>query len=204
MVGRSLSVVFVLSVLGIGCSTTSFVSTWKKPDAGPFLLADQKVAVFVATTSGIRRQAEDVLAEEITARGADAHAGYRILEPSDLADETAAQQQLKARGFDAAVVMRPVETTQEVRTTPGNPWWDTPRYRSFGGYWGWGFRPMYAPPEVRTDTLVSVETLVYAVDNEELVWAGRTRTMNPSTVETFVRELARSLDERLRSDGLLR
>lgn len=196
-------VLAVGAALAVGCGSTRFVSTWKKPDAGPYLLTGQKIAVFVATTGGVRRQAEDVLAGEITARGAEGQAGYRVLDLPDLADETAALEQLTARGFDSAVVVRPVETTQEVSTTPGSLWWDTPGYRSFGGYWGRGFGPMYSPPEVRTDTFVLVETLIYAVETGELLWAGRTRTMNPSEVEAFVRDLVRALDDKLRSEGLL-
>jgi len=51
--------------------------------------------------------------------------------------------------------------------------WVGPHYRRFwGGYWGYGWGTVYEPGYLREDKVVSVETLVYSFEQDELVWAG--------------------------------
>ncbi len=53
------------------CSSTTFVSTWRAPDARPLRLTGRKVvAIFMGRSPAARRRAEDALAREISARGA--------------------------------------------------------------------------------------------------------------------------------------
>ena len=67
------------------------------------------------------------------------------------------------------------------------------------GYgWGWG-----GGQEIRTDTLVGVETLLYDLAADKLVWAGQSETMNPSKAESFMRELVRAVGNELQKDGLV-
>jgi len=55
---------------------------------------------------------------------------------------------------------------------------------------------------VRTDTYVFVETLIYDLRSNKLVWAGQSKTMNPSDVEGFVAELAKAVRGELQKAGL--
>ena len=38
---------------------------------------------------------------------------------------------------------------------------------------------MYSPSYLRTDTIVNVETLVYDLKADKLVWAGKSESKNP-------------------------
>jgi hypothetical protein len=61
----------------------------------------------------------------------------------------------------------------------------------------------YAGSEIRTDTYVYIETLIYDLRQNKLVWAGQTKTMNPSDVEGFVTELAAAISKELRESGMV-
>ena len=64
----------LITIVGLlaGYASTRFVSTWKEPTAGAGSLDGQKIATFVASPeSATRRPAEDLLAAEISARGAE-------------------------------------------------------------------------------------------------------------------------------------
>ena len=56
---------------------------------------------------------------------------------------------------------------------------------------------------MRTDTIVSVETLVYSLAQDKLVWAGRSTTTNPRQVGPFVQELTAKVASELKKVGLI-
>ena len=88
MIRRMGFVTVVALALACSSSTTQFVSSWKAPDAEPLAFRDSKVvAVVMATNPTLRREAEDTLAREITERGAQGVAMYRILEEANSGNE---------------------------------------------------------------------------------------------------------------------
>ena len=104
----------------------------------------------------------------------------------------------------AVVALRPMGSEKEISSTPAT-YYGGPGYGSFwgGGYYGYGWGGAYSPGSIRTDTYVSIETLIYDLRQNKLVWAGRTRTMNPSNVESFIKELAKAVGKELRETGLI-
>ena len=62
---------------------------------------------------------------------------------------------------------------------------------------------MYVPPQVYTDTYVSVETLVYDLRQNKLIWAGQTKSLNPRDIESFIAELSTAIGAELRAQKLV-
>ena len=91
-------------------------------------------------------------------------------------NEAKVREQIAASGVDGVVVMRLVydenEVTYNAGTYPGP-------YYSFWGYYGWAYPIAYQPGYLQTDRLVGIETNVYDVETEKLVWSGLSRTKNP-------------------------
>jgi hypothetical protein len=187
------------------CATTGFVSTWKAPDATPLQLNGAKVAAVVMIgNEAARRAAEDALAREITAHGAQGVAMYTIRPEARPDNEQAVRAAVEGAGVAGAVVMRPVGKEKEVVATPvayGGP--------MYGGYWGgyygygWGSPYAYGGTEIRTDTIVSIETLVYSLRQNKLVWAGQSRTTNPTGVDQLVKETSTAVALELQKQGLI-
>jgi len=50
---------------------------------------------------------------------------------------------------------------------------------------------------------VTVETLVYSLKQNKLLWAGQSKTTNPSKIDAFVRELAAGAANEMKKVGLL-
>jgi hypothetical protein len=57
--------------------------------------------------------------------------------------------------------------------------------------------------EIRTYTVVSVETLVYSLRQNKLVWGGQSTTTNPSSVDRLVHDTATKVARELERQGLL-
>jgi hypothetical protein len=48
--------------------------------------------------------------------------------------------------------------------------------RLLGGYYGHGWGSAWSAAEIRTDTIIIVETLVYSLRQNKLVWGGQSKT----------------------------
>jgi hypothetical protein len=196
-------VLFVSACL-TACATTTFTSKWKAPDAQPMgsLTGQKVVAVVVAKNTSARRAAEDSLVSVLNARGAQGVASYTIIGDDPAKDEAAAKAAIERSGAVAVVVMRPVAKDKELSSSPSM--YMGPMYGGYwGGYYGYGWGGAWGGgSEIRTDTIVTVETLVYSMKQNKLVWAGQSKTTNPSQVDAFVKEVAAGAGKEMKSAGL--
>lgn len=192
-----------LVLASLACSTTTFESTWRAPDARPLKLSGRKVvAMFLSKNAARRRRAEDALAREISARGAQGVPAYTVLSDAEVQDQDAAKAKLESLGFSGAVVMRVVGRETQYTYEPPVVW-ARPYYRRFwGGYWRWGWGTIAEPGYLIADKIVKVETLVYSFEQDELVWAGVSRTVDPTKIEDFISELANAVTKQMAKDGL--
>lgn len=186
------------------CATTSFVSTWKAPDAQPLQVAGAKVAAVVMTKSpGQRRAAEDALARAIARQGAEGIASYTIFPADSPTDESAAKAAFEKAGITGVVVMRPRGSKQVVTSTPAM--YAGPYYGGYwgGGYYGYGWSGAYGAASIQTDTIVSIETLVYSLKQNKLVWAGQSQTTSPTKLDALIQEVATAAASAMKKQGLL-
>ncbi len=191
-----------------GCAST-FISSWKAPDATLLEVSGAKVvAVAMMKDETSRRIAEDSLAREISAHGAQGVALYALLPGANAANEAVTREALAKAGVQGVVVVRPINVEKEVEITPITMF--EPAYRGFwGGYYnyGWGapwVRPVTVGTDVRTKTVVYVETLVYSLVQNKLVWSGQSKTTNPPGVDKFVKKLATAAAAELDKQGLIK
>lgn len=185
-----------LSLLLCACSSTSFVSSWRPPTARPVNMKGAKVcAVVLVNNPGSRRTAEDTLAREISKRGAVGVPLYRILPNAGPGSELEVRAKLEQENFKGVVVMRPLGAKQEL-----NVYAQPSSAHYWGGYYGYGWGTTY---EYRADTIVSVDVRVYSLEQNQLIWAGESKTTNPEKVDEFVVELADAAADEMQRWGLI-
>ncbi len=185
-------------------STTRFSSTWVDPEARPTDWDGQKVAAFVLSSrDSIRLGAEESLARELTSRGARGLAGYKLVPKEVTEDQDKVRELLSSEGVVGAVVMRVVSQNQQISASPGTVWYTGSYYPSFYGYWSYGWTAMYQPGQVRSDNIVSIETLLYSVDEDKLLWAGLSKTTNPENIPKFINQLVDAAGKEIRKTGLV-
>jgi hypothetical protein len=203
--GKPVTALAMGLTLLVACATTTLTSSWKAPDAQGISLVGKSIgAVFITNTESMRRTGENALARDLSARGARGFATFLLLPGDQHLDAETAETRLRAAGANAVVFMRVVGQDQRITYTPGTV--IGPRYRGFGPYWGTGWRTVYQPGTVRTDTLVSVETLVYSLaadKTSQLLWASTSRTTNPSGLDALVSEVAEATARQMARDGFL-
>jgi hypothetical protein len=80
--------------------------------------------------------------------------------------------------------------------------WTTPSYSSFWSYYSYGWSSYYIPGVDRVDTVVVVETLVFSVTSDMLLWAAVTETKNPRDLQRFVLDLVNATAKEMQKHGL--
>jgi hypothetical protein len=191
------------AVLALGaCGSTTFTSTWKAPGAtGISPVGKTVAAVFMTRDEGRRRAAEDTMARDLTERGAHGVAGYTILPENVQVDAEKARALLKDAGVNAVVISRVVSKDTQINYTPGTTF--PTYYGGFGPYWGRGWGAAYDPGYLTTDTIVSVETTLYALPQDKLLWASTSKTTNPGDLDTLLNEVADATAKEMKKQGFL-
>ena len=198
---RILTSSVVVAAAGVALSgcyhSTRLAATWRDPAAGPIRFR-QPVVVFVSKDAVFRRTMEDNLASHFP----NAVQSYRILSDNEMTDGTRVLRLLDQKGYDGAIVMDVVNVTNVVNYTPGTYWYGPPYY-SFAGYWGtaWGYP--YDPGYVSSNTVVSIETQIYSLKSDKLIWAARSETTDPRSVGKLGDSVMRHVMQELRKEGLV-
>ena len=72
----------------------------------------------------------------------------------------------------------------------------------FNGYWNNAWAYPYNPYYITTTQIVSVETNIYSLTQDKLVFAALSQTSDPANVGKLVRSVMRHVNEQLRKDGM--
>ncbi len=163
--------------------------------------AGKKVAALViAQDDSLRVAGEEALVRELTARGLESVATYRIAPKEELQSADRAKGWFEKANVDGVVAVRPVSTEKRTTYNPGT--WMNPYYSTFWGYYGYGWGSMYIPGSVQKDTVVVVETTIYSVPRNQLLWAAVSETKNPKDLQRFVEDLVKESVKELHKQGL--
>ena len=185
-----------------------FETTFRDPDARPMQVRGAKVVAAVMVRDvAARKRAEDALAAEITKLGGQGVPMYTIslTNAPDKEGESKTRAAVEAIGAQGLVVMRPVDVNHRSRATQTIASNDM-----YGGYWGgyygvgWSDPWTDKSPDVQTDIVVTVETFVFSLPQNKLVWSGTSETTNPKNAEKLVHKLTTEGVRELQSLGLLK
>ncbi len=195
---------FLLTVTLATAASTQFVSTWRNPKAGP-IDATVKMATFVVSSDdALRLGPEETLAAELRKRGMDAVAGYTVL-PGELAKDTdKAKEFLKNTGITGAILMRVVGYEKETRRRAvTTSMYTTTYYSTFWGYWNQSWTTVYEIGSRTSPRRVAIETLIYSIEQDQLIWAGESESTDPKDVRSFVKQLVDAIGKEMRKAGLV-
>ncbi|HEY6643307.1 hypothetical protein [Povalibacter sp.] len=205
MMGYTRVLMLLGAVLLSGCAASTFTTTWKTPEATPLGFRGQKVvAAVLLQDEAARRLAEDRLAYEISARGAEGRTLYSLVPGAAVGNEQEARAALEAADVKGVIVMRPIHVDKNVRVT--QPYQEQSYASFWGGYYGSGVALSYSSPRESTvseTTVVYVETLVYSLEQNKLVWGGLSKSTNPETLAELIAELSKAATSELEKAGLI-
>jgi hypothetical protein len=193
----------VVALAGTTIAKTKFRSVWKGPEASGTIFAGKKIAALVIDKDeSLRISGEEALVRELTARGMQGVASYTIVPREELQNTDRAQGWYEKAGVEGVVAFRVVSDEKRRTFQPSS--WSAPYYGSLWGYYSYSWASVYDPGYVRDDRIVSLETLIFSVPKNALLWAGMSETENPKSGQAVVAEVVKEAAKELKKVGLAR
>jgi hypothetical protein len=193
---KSWLVVCVAALL-TACAGPTMIGDWLNPGfQGP---AFKKILVMgISPDSNVRRIFEDQFVAELQARNVDAMASYRQTQDDGQLGEDQIREIMRKTGAGAVVVTRVARVDRETVVNPGstrvttlgparNHWGDH-RHDNFYGLYRSAWTT-HMPPTVHEFDVYTLETNLWSVDGNELVWSGTTESLAPSNVFREIEQL---------------
>jgi hypothetical protein len=187
-----LNALLTLSLIGLlfACGpSTKLEKSWADPSFSLKPSPYKKVLVVAPLKDAAsQRIAEDKIVKQIKA-GTGVQS-YSYLKATDT-DQKLLQAQLIKDGFDGVIVMHLKDVEKSVSYNPGS---------SYGGWYGYR---TYTPGYYTEDKTFLVETNMYSVKDDKLMWSGTTSSLNPSSFEKSMDEIIYTIKTELQKKGIL-
>lgn len=193
--------VFIAGIL-ISCSpSTQIVKSWQEPNATLQANTTNKTLVIAMVKDETsRRVIEDQLVKRMNSH---AIASYSLF-TADMLKEASADkfsEKLIQDKYNYVLLMRLGDVEKETSYVPGTT---TGFYGGYGRYYGYGAGMYSSPGYYTTDKNYFIETTVYSVNPDKLLWTATTKTVNPSKIEKTVNDIADVVSNKMKKDGFLK
>ncbi|MCO4294085.1 hypothetical protein NF867_14560 [Solitalea sp. MAHUQ-68] len=203
---RCLTLILSAIVLLNSCSpATQVTATWKDKDA----TAKNFKNIFIVALGkdlAAKTTVENKMAAALAKTGSKVTQSTNVFPPDMTRNKDLTRDQLiqkfKEAGCDGIVSIALVKQDSENRYVPGTTYAPGPYYGNFWGYYG-GMGAMYDPGYYTTDKTYYIETNLYDLNTEKLVWSGQSSTLNPDNLDKAATEFANIIVAKMSSDGVV-
>ena len=190
--------VIIALFLVSACATTDKMNVWKDQTyEGPV----KKVLIMgLSQKKGIQLFFENEFVRQFRERGSDAVAGNTILPYEQAMDKDFIVTKAKESGADTVLVARSLGREMQ-RTYVSGPAYGVPGY-----YYRWGsyYGNAYSPGYVVEDEYVYVETNLYDIATEKLIWSAQSATIIIADDYDLIRSFIKTMIDKLSSDKLVK
>ena len=191
---------FVIITIASCGPTTQIVKTWKEPGATITASPENKTLVIgMIKDETSRRIVEDELVSRIKSK---AVASYTLLSAQAIssASNEPLNNVLNEGKFTHVLMMLLTDVQDETYYVPGST---SVYYGGYGSYYGYGAAYYSDPGYYTTDHNYFVETTVYSVNPDKLLWTSTTKSVNPSKLQTAVDGVADVVTYQMKEDGFI-
>lgn len=184
---------------------TKLLSSWSDPSV-PYIAGKKVLVVFIDSDLDKRKAVETEMAKYIQ----DSILGYTLLaDPSMLQDTEATRFQLKRHEIEYVVALRYDGTVPQFNAKTTEVYKDQSDFGSVAGmygYWDNGWKNAYQQESITktNKTIVQVETKVFDVPADKLIWSSKSQTVNPQNADEAVGGVIKANADAMRKDGLLK
>ena len=185
-----------------GCAATQVTSVWVDPEYRGDTI-DNIFVVGVSKDGGLRRIFEDEFVVHFMDRGINATASYRILPDKDLHNEKKLDSSVQQSGSNFLLMTRVIDIRRETQYVPPEYVYVPPPhyYRSWHRYYNEAY--MVSPGYTMEYKTAVLETTIYDVKNDSLIWTARSDSPVDGRVGPRTRDFAGTIMKRLAESGLI-
>lgn len=201
---QQVSILIAAIVLLSACANTKISQSWVDPDQKK--VYKDLLVIGIAESEQNRRAYESYFVEELKAIGVEAVASYKLIKSNEKIDRETIGRAIEGEDIDGVLVTHLLAVDEETIYRPSMDY--MPMYG--GGYYGglYSYYPhvntyVHRPGYYTTHETYTLETNLYDVESEELVWSAQSRTFSPESVEEVIVDLTRLLIADLRDKNLI-
>jgi hypothetical protein len=198
---RHLVSLFFVLLLAACAAQTKLTNTWRDSEfqGAPF----KRVLVIGFGDDGANRRVfEDEFSKSLQAAGVSAIPSYTLGSGVSEADIEKVKAMVTRSGADGVLTTRLVGIDKRVNVYPGQVMvMPSVGYRR--GFYSYYSSAMVTPPTTYNYDVVTLETNLWQVVGEHLIWSGTTETFAPEDARKSSAEFARVIVGALRGQGLL-
>lgn len=187
------------------CANTKISQSWVEPDNKRSY--NDLLIIGVGESQQNRRAYESHFIEELRANGTEAEASYKLIPSSTELNRNSVTKAIEGMEIDGIIVTHMVAVDEETIYRPSMDY--MPMYG--GGYYGglYSYYPhvntyVSRPGYYTTHETYTLETNLYDVESEELVWSARSRTFSPESVSEVINDLTKLLIKDLKEKNLIK
>ena len=187
-----------LMILLAGCGpSTKIEKSWTEPSLlnAPIKPFEKALVVGLLKDESTRRIAEDKMVAAMKAKAVQSYLYLQAGDSKDNADEITAR--LKKDGFDGIVIMRLADMEKSMSYVPGTS------YGGWYGYYSYAAPMHYSPGYYTEDKTYYVETNVYSLENDKLLWSGMTSTLNPGKTDKMIDDVISTIKTKMQEEKLI-
>ena len=190
----------LLVTVTTACAPIKKLEVWKDET---YSSQPQKILLIaLAKRDNIRRQSENVLANQLVKKGVEAIPSYKILPQSqDKLDRQAVEAKVRELGFDTVLVARSISQTEITNHQYGGVILGGQAVYSSGGWHGYAYGYSYNR-EYDSDYFI-VSTRLYDVHNERPAWSYLAQVKVDGSKEKAVNQLIPTIVEQLEASKIL-
>mgnify|MGYP001828686552 CR=1 FL=1 len=211
-----ISISFVLLVIS-ACTHTKLSQTWSDPDIKTTY--SNIMIVGVSDSEQLRRAYETYFADHIRERGAQSIASYKLISHKDemeLGDDknsfhSIVKSAVEGSDIDAVLITHLLSIEEDEIYRPsmeyqpayGPVYYTATYYDNMHGYHGYVTTYVGQPGYLTNEKTYLLESNLYDVKSEELVWTTRSKTFSPESMEQAIEELTGSIIDDLVSRKII-
>lgn len=181
------------------CAPIKKLEVWK--DENYARQPKKMLLIAIAKRDNLRRQAENVLANQLAKKGIEAIRSYKVLPQDEKLDRAEVEAQVRTMGIDSVLVARSISQREITNHQYGGIVLGGVAVYSDGGWYGYGYGYTY-DREYDSDYFI-VSTKLYNVDSETPVWSYIAQVKVDGSKEKAVNQLIPTIVEELEANKLL-
>lgn len=195
---RYATIILIMS----SCNSTKITNSWRDPNQ-QLITGEWKKILVVALLNNEtnRRKVEEELLHYLNGKGI---VSYKyIKEDFNKINEDKLRDKIKADGFDGAITMRLIDIDKEKVYIPMQQNLYPLYYRNFSGYYQQGWTSFTSPGYYSSNKTFIVETVVYSIKEDKIIWSGITESFNPEGVVKMTSEISKLIYKKMVSEGFV-
>jgi hypothetical protein len=192
----------LLTLIFSSCNSTKIVSSWRDPEKQLHSSDWKKVLVVALLRNETNRhRIEDQMVKYLNGKGVTS---YSYLDSEfNKNDESALRSKIKEDGFDAAITMRLIDIEKEKVYTPTQQNMYPGYYSDFSRYYQRNWIHYNTPGYYTVTKKFIIETIIYSIPDDKIIWSGITETYNPKNVERLTDEIAGAIHKKMLDEGFV-